>query len=56
MNIYDFDGTIFPGDCSIGFFFWCLKSHPKLWFSYTTLKVYTKSEMVSAVIPQLQWS
>ena len=34
MNIYDFDGTIFPGDCSIGFFFWCLKSHPKLWFSY----------------------
>lgn len=34
MNVYDFDGTIFPGDCSIGFFFWCLKSHPRLWFTY----------------------
>ena len=34
MNIYDFDGTIFPGDCSIGFFFFCLKSHPKLWKTY----------------------
>ena len=34
MNVYDFDGTIFPGDCSIGFAFWCLKRHPKLWFSY----------------------
>ena len=34
MNVYDFDGTIFPGDCSIGFAFWCLKRHPNLWFSY----------------------
>jgi hypothetical protein len=34
MNVYDFDGTIFPGDCSIGFFFFCLKSHPKLWNTY----------------------
>ena len=34
MNVYDFDGTIFPGDCSIGFAFWCLKRHPKLWVMY----------------------
>lgn len=34
MNVYDFDGTIFPGDCSIGFAFWCLKRHPKLWVKY----------------------
>ena len=34
MNVYDFDGTIFPGDCSIGFAFWCMKRHPKLWFSF----------------------
>ena len=34
MNIYDFDGTIFPGDCSIGFFFWCLKSHPNLMLTH----------------------
>ena len=35
MNVYDFDGTIFPTDCSIGFFTWCLKRHPKLWFTFT---------------------
>ena len=34
MNVYDFDGTIFPGDCAIGFAFWCMKRHPKLWFTY----------------------
>ena len=34
MNVYDFDGTIFPGDCSIGFGIWCLKRHPRLWFTY----------------------
>lgn len=34
MNVYDFDGTIFPTDCSIGFCFWCMKRHPKLWFTF----------------------
>lgn len=34
MNVYDFDGTIFPGDCSIGFALWCMRRHPKLWFTY----------------------
>ena len=34
MNVYDFDGTIFPGDCSIGFCFWCMNRHPKLWFTF----------------------
>ena len=34
MNVYDFDGTIFPGDCSIGFALWCMKRHPKLWVTY----------------------
>ncbi len=34
MNVYDFDGTIFPGDCSIGFGFWCMMRHPTLWFTY----------------------
>ena len=34
MNVYDFDGTIFYSDCSIGFAFWCMKRHPKLWFTY----------------------
>ena len=34
MNVYDFDGTIFYSDCSIGFARWCLLRHPKLWVTY----------------------
>ena len=34
MNVYDFDGTIFYSDCSIGFAFWCMNRHPKLWFTF----------------------
>lgn len=34
MNVYDFDGTIFYSDCSIGFAVWCMKRHPGLWFTY----------------------
>ena len=40
MNVYDFDGTIFPGDCSLGFCIWCMNRHPKLYFTFVpkTLK------------------
>ena len=34
MNVYDFDGTIFPTDCSIDFCLWCMKRHPKLFFTF----------------------
>ena len=34
MNVYDFDGTVFPGDCSIGFCFWCMNRHPRLYFTF----------------------
>ncbi|MBQ7264700.1 MAG: haloacid dehalogenase-like hydrolase [Firmicutes bacterium] len=34
MNVYDFDGTIFPKDCSVDFFLWCLKRRPLLWLTY----------------------
>lgn len=30
MNVYDFDKTIYDGDCSIDFYFFCLKKHPKI--------------------------
>lgn len=34
MNIYDFDGTIYPVDSSIDFCLWCMKEHPKLWYTF----------------------
>lgn len=34
MNVYDFDGTIFPTDCSIDFCLWCMNRHPKLWVTF----------------------
>ena len=34
MNVYDFDGTIFPTDCSIDFCIWCMNHHPKMWFTF----------------------
>ena len=34
MNVYDFDGTIFPTDCSIGFCFYCMWRQPKMWFTF----------------------
>ena len=34
MNVYDFDGTIFYSDCSIGFARWCMVRHPKLLVTY----------------------
>lgn len=34
MNVYDFDGTIYPTDCSIDFCFWNMKRHPKLFFTF----------------------
>ncbi len=34
MNVYDFDGTIFPSNCTIGFAMWCMNRHPKLYFTY----------------------
>ena len=40
MNVYDFDETIFYPNCTVDFALWCMKRHPKLWFTYfpTALK------------------
>ena len=34
MNVYDFDGTIFPSDCSVKFAIWCMNRHPHLWITF----------------------
>ena len=32
MNIYDFDNTIYKGDSTRDFYFYCLKNHPQILF------------------------
>ena len=34
MNVYDFDGTIFYPDCSVGFAIWCMNRQPALWLTF----------------------
>lgn len=34
MNAYDFDGTIYPSNCTIEFAIWCMRRHPRLWLTY----------------------
>lgn len=51
MNVYDFDGTIFPGDCAIGFGFWCMKRHPKLCFTFLPGMIRTLIEYKMGKIP-----
>ena len=35
MNVYDFDGTIYPKNSTIDFALWCMKRHPGLYFTYS---------------------
>lgn len=30
MNVYDFDGTIYDGDSTIDFYFYCIRRHPNI--------------------------
>ena len=34
MNAYDFDGTIYPSNCTVDFGVWCLRRHPSLCLIY----------------------
>lgn len=51
INAYDFDGTIYNGDCTIDFFVYCLKKNPiilsllpKQFFSYILFKLKLKEK------------
>jgi phosphoserine phosphatase len=53
MNAYDFDGTIYPGDCSVEFGLFCCMHHPKMWVTFfpkaiTNLIKYKKGSMKRA--------
>ena len=52
MNVYDFDGTIFPTDCTIGFGFWCMNRHPKLWFTFFPKMIITLIRRKAGKIPE----
>ena len=52
MNVYDFDKTIFPTDCTIGFGFWCMNRHPKLWFEFFPKMIVTLIRRKAGQIPE----
>ena len=52
MNVYDFDGTIYPTDCTIGFGIWCMNRHPKLWFTFFPKMVVTLIRRKAGKIPE----
>ncbi len=41
INLYDFDNTIYEGDSSTDFFFYCLKKYPKI------VKIIPKNILIS---------
>ena len=47
MNVYDFDGTIYPTDSLIGFCIFYMNRHPKMWFTFAPrmIKVLIQNKM-----------
>ncbi len=64
INLYDFDETIYDGDSSVDFFFYCLKKHKKIItifpkmlgsvIKYKTKKI-TKTEMKEVIFSYLKF-
>ncbi|MBQ7500466.1 MAG: haloacid dehalogenase-like hydrolase [Clostridia bacterium] len=52
MNVYDFDGTIFPSDCSIGFCIWCMNRHPKRWFTFAPKAIFNLLRLKMGSMPE----
>lgn len=44
MNVYDFDGTIFPSNSTFSFCVWCMWRYPKLWIAYFPHAVKTMAQ------------
>ncbi len=52
MNVYDFDKTIYPTDCTIDFGFWCMNRHPKMWFTFFPRMIGTCIKYKMGIIPE----
>lgn len=52
MNVYDFDGTIFPSNSTVGFCFWCMNRHPILYFSFVPKMIKILILRVMGKIPE----
>ena len=46
MNVYDFDHTIYRGDCTIDFWRYCLEQYPKVWLTIPEACIYALAFMV----------
>ncbi len=64
VNVYDFDDTIYRGDSSRDFYFYCLAKHPKIWLLQPMvafygilflLKMMPKTQFKEKVFMFLQW-
>lgn len=51
MNAYDFDGTIYPTDCSIDFGFWCMNHHPTMWITFFPRIIFYAIKYMLGMIP-----
>lgn len=40
INLYDFDHTVYDGDCTLDFYFFCVRQHPRLILGAPRLVVY----------------
>lgn len=40
MNVYDFDNTIYSGDCTLDFWKYCVRKYPKIWYVLPAAIVY----------------
>ncbi len=54
MNVYDFDGTIYPTNCTVEFFIWCLFRHPKLIITFAPKAAWYMFVCVIGRMPQCQ--
>ena len=54
MNVYDFDETIYHGDSTRDFYFFCLKNYPKI-AKYLPMQGYFAIKFALKIMPKTQF-